>query len=81
MTLDPISIATKGYVCGTGPNDIAIATKGYVCPDLVPPPPKPDGGDSSKRYKNMIDTSLDGLLVREDEEVLAIVMTLSKRRH
>lgn len=31
MTLDPISIATAGYVCGSGPDPIAIATDGYVC--------------------------------------------------
>lgn len=30
-TLDPISIATKGYVCGLGPDGISIATRGYVC--------------------------------------------------
>ena len=31
MTLDPISIATAGYVCGEGPDPIAIGTLGYVC--------------------------------------------------
>lgn len=30
-TVDPISIATLGYVCGGNPDDIAIATIGYVC--------------------------------------------------
>lgn len=31
MSLDPISIATKGYVCDGCPNPIAIGTWGYVC--------------------------------------------------
>ena len=31
MNLDPISIATKGYWCDTGPYEISIALKGYVC--------------------------------------------------
>ena len=31
MTLDPIAIATQGYVCGEGPDGISIATRGYVC--------------------------------------------------
>ena len=31
MTLDPISIATAGYVCGGCPDPIAIGTLGYVC--------------------------------------------------
>ena len=31
MTLDPISIATAGYVCGAVPDDVSIALDGYVC--------------------------------------------------
>lgn len=31
MTLDPISIATAGYVCGGNPNSLSIATRGYIC--------------------------------------------------
>ena len=31
MILDPISIATGGYVCGSAPSSIPIATDGYVC--------------------------------------------------
>ncbi len=31
MTLDPIAMATRGYVCGPGPDPISIATYGYVC--------------------------------------------------
>ena len=31
MTVDPISVATEGYVCEQKPNDISIATHGYVC--------------------------------------------------
>jgi hypothetical protein len=29
--VDPVSIATRGYVCNEEPDDIAIATRGYVC--------------------------------------------------
>ncbi len=79
MTLDPISIATKGYVCGSGPDDIAIATKGYVCIVAVPPA-RLDGGDSSARHKKMLDTSLDALLVREDEEILTIIMAIGRKQ-
>ena len=31
MTLDPISIATIGYVCRGAPRAIPIAVHGYVC--------------------------------------------------
>lgn len=31
MSLAPLSIATKGYVCGGVLRPLAIATKGYVC--------------------------------------------------
>lgn len=31
MNLNPIAIATQGYVCGGNPDSIAIATQGYVC--------------------------------------------------
>lgn len=31
MTLDPIAMATRGYVCGAGPDPISIATGGYIC--------------------------------------------------
>jgi hypothetical protein len=31
MSLDPISIATHGYWCDTGPWDISISTHGYIC--------------------------------------------------
>lgn len=44
MTLAPLAIATKGYVCANAPNDIAIATKGYVCAAVVPDRRDGDGG-------------------------------------
>jgi hypothetical protein len=31
--LDPISLATEGYVCEENPNDMSIATHGIVCID------------------------------------------------
>ena len=82
MTLEPISIATKGYVCFNGtdycPDDIAIATKGYVCiADVVVE--RLNGGDSSRRRKEMLDTSLDALLAREDEEIISIITTIGRR--
>ena len=83
MTLEPISIATKGYICFNGtdycPDDIAIATKGYVCVADVPPVARLDGGDSSRRHKQMLDTSLDALLAREDEEIITIITTIGRR--
>lgn len=44
--LDPISIATSGYVCGDGPDSIAIATHGYVCPFIDVDIVWPSGGGS-----------------------------------
>lgn len=44
MTLDPISIATTGYVCGSGPEPIAMATRGYVCFAELPTPTEGGGG-------------------------------------
>jgi hypothetical protein len=84
MTLDPLSIATKGYVCFDGvqhcPDDIAIGTKGYV--GIVDVIIRRDGGDSSKgRRRRTLDTSLDALLTREDDEIISIIMAISKRRH
>lgn len=83
MTLEPISIATKGYVCFNGtdycPDDIAIATKGYVCiADVVVE--RLNGGDSSRRHKQMLDTSLDALLAREDEEILAVITVMGRKQ-
>ena len=45
MTLNDISIATGGYVCGSGPGPIPIASDGYVCfaGDVTPPE---EGGGS-----------------------------------
>jgi hypothetical protein len=76
MTLEPISIATKGYVCNFDLDPIAIATKGYVC---APVPFVGGGGDSMlHRGRRGLDTSIDALLVREDEEVLAIIMAAAR---
>jgi len=80
---DAFSVATKGYTCGLGTTGFfafAIASKGYICDaeELV------RGGDSSKGKwaKKQIDTSLETLLAREDEEALALVIAISrKRRH
>ena len=74
------SVLTKGYACGLGDNGgggyeaFAIFSKGYVCIGAVPEVLR--GGDSSKRA---LDTSMDALLVREDEEVLAIIMAIGRR--
>jgi len=76
MTLEPISIATKGYVCRFVPDPIAIATKGYVCADRF----VVGGGDSliQRRRREELDTSIDALLVREDEEILALIMAATR---
>lgn len=47
FSVDPISIATSGYVCGNGPNDIAVATHGYVCP-FIEVIVTPGGGGSTE---------------------------------
>lgn len=77
MTLEPISIATKGYVCNFDLDPIAIATKGYVC---APVPFAGGGGDSliQRRRREELDTSIDALLVREDEEILALIMAATR---
>ena len=80
MTLEPISIATKGYVCFNGtdycPDDIAMATKGYVCiVDVVPEILR--GGDSSARAKEMLRE-----IELQNEAAIGIVLAISrKRRH
>ncbi len=75
MTLEPISIATKGYICNFDPDPIAIATKGYVCAPVF----AGGGGDSIlHRGRRGLDTSIDALLVREDEEVLAIIIAAAR---
>lgn len=73
--LEPISIATKGYVCTFSPEPIAIATKGYICVIRF----VGGGGDSFiQRRREELDTSIDALLVREDEEILALIMAATR---
>ena len=43
-TLNPISIATIGYVCDSVINPIARATHGYVCLGVTPPLVDDGGG-------------------------------------
>jgi hypothetical protein len=81
-TLDDISIATEGYVCGGGPNDIAIATHGYVCPVLVVVI-EARGGDSSKRglrveqvHRFETEAMIRRRILQEDEEILMIISTI-----
>ena len=78
------SVLSKGYACGlgtTGYEAFAILSKGYVC--VGAPVVQVVGGDSSRRKKKMLelDTSLDALLIREDEEILSVIMAISRRRH
>lgn len=78
------SVLTKGYACGlgtTGYEAFALLSKGYVCFGAPEPVERVNGGDSSKRLKQMLDTSMEGLLLREDEEVMTIIMAINKRRH
>lgn len=75
------SVLTKGYACGLGSSGyeaFALLSKGYVCFGI--PEEVLRGGDSSKRRKDMIDTSLETMLAREDQEVVSIVMAISRRR-
>lgn len=43
-TLNPIAIATIGYVCDSVINPIARGTHGYVCLGVTPPVVVDDGG-------------------------------------
>jgi hypothetical protein len=56
--VDPLSIATHGYVCDELPNDISIATHGYVCDvdGVVPPATR----TAMSRYWVGIDLNLYG---------------------
>lgn len=85
-TLDDISIATDGYVCGGGPNDIAIAHLGYVCPVEVVVIPVRRGGSSAgmpvteypPRTIRLPDISdIDNLkeqIMAEDEEIVQVII-------
>jgi len=77
MTLDPISIATAGYVCGVGPDAIAIATMGYVCIGVVI---EKHGSDSSKLglklypvHPHETPAMIRQRILQEDEELLVII--------
>lgn len=75
------SVLTKGYACGLGTGGyeaFALLSKGYVCIGFVAE--RPNGGDSSRRHKDMLDTSLDALLVREDEEIMSIIMVIGRKQ-
>jgi len=77
------SVLTKGYACGLGAGGyeaFAILSKGYVCIGVVA---AVGGGDSVAhrgRRRFPEDTSMDALLIREDDEVLAVVMAISRRK-
>ena len=47
-TLDPIAIATIGYVCDSVINPIARGTHGYICPIDQPPPFDRRDGDGGR---------------------------------
>lgn len=83
MTLDPISIATRGYVCGAGPDDIAIATMGYVCSETEFRVPV--GGGSSGGFRRNVPLEwyeMPGVtpeqirerIEQEDNEILGVIM-------
>ena len=80
------SVLSKGYACGlgtTGYEAFAILSKGYVCVGAPVVVVDVVGGDSSKRREKKLelDTSLDALLIREDEEILSVITAISRRRH
>jgi len=78
------SVLTKGYACGLGTGGyeaFAVLSKGYVCQGVVVEPIH--GSDSSKGQwakKYELDTSMETMLAREDQEAVAIVMAISRRR-
>ncbi len=79
MTLDPISIATRGYVCGDGPDAIAIALRGYICIGVAVVIEQ-RGGDSSKPglrlepvHPHETPAMIRQRILQEDEELLMIV--------
>lgn len=83
MTLDDISIATEGYVCGTGPEPIAIATMGYVCSSTEFEVPAGGGSSSPIRrnvpaewyeLKGVTPEQLRARLEQEDEEIMAVIV-------
>lgn len=78
MSLDPISIATAGYVCGTGPNAISIATNGYVCTEIVIVDPGPSPADQGGRgdVTPMGDDLTIARRKREEREVIEIAIAL-----
>lgn len=80
MTLDPISIATSGYLChlndaGTQrcPDVIAIATHGYICEvgGVL------DGSGTSARARR-IHEELQRDIRRDDEEIVVLLTTLAR---
>lgn len=77
MSINPLSVASEGYLnAGTG-DTIAIASSGYIdiFGDVVTPPPA-GGGDSSywSRSKELDQYDLYRELVdTEDAEIIAII--------
>lgn len=81
MNLEPIAIATRGYVCSGAPDDIAIATQGYACvvqAVTLPPVPRPpvSGGGSTVAYDLMRDDEFAEQLEREDDEMLRMIVAV-----
>ena len=70
-TLNPISIATIGYVCDSVINPIARGTHGYVCLGVTPPVVDDGGGGY---HGAVIVEQQEYIDPRVDEELAALAI-------
>lgn len=80
-----IALATRGRIVpASARSALAIASLGWILIAGGPPPPKPGHhdtgpdtvqpiGGSGGRHKIIVETALRARLLREDEEILAII--------
>lgn len=77
-TLNPIAIATIGYVCDSVINPIARGTHGYVCLGVTPPTPEdPFGGGMGHGAVILEPQPYIEPETKEDEELLAILAVIA----
>jgi hypothetical protein len=73
MPVSPINVATQGLL--NSPLAVAAVRGHLIIGDIPPIIAEARGGDSSKLRLLMPDEKLDRLLKREDEEILAIIIS------
>lgn len=89
--INPLSIATDGYLCGGSYKPLVIAVNGYLCikvttPDIETPPvtKKQSGGyKSGVKRINLKDTAkerqyINKLIIKEEEEILTFIKVFLK---